>query len=96
MEDAPQEDFAFRLRQLMEEQSITQVDVGRVAGVTQGAVSLWLKGMQPNKSRVRRIAIHYDLNETWLLTGRGQKMLSLTERFARDEAKSRQTEDAQK
>ena len=99
--DTSLEGVAVRLRQVMDERSITQIELGQIAGVTQGAVWRWLIGAKPSgstptKARIKRIAIHLDLNETWLLTGEGQKDLPLAERLLTSEAKAKQTEEAQK
>ncbi len=84
MTSACLETIATRLRQVMVERSITQLEMSRIAGVTQGAVSRWLINSKPTKSRVKRIAIHLDLNEVWLWTGEGSKELTLTERLSRN------------
>ena len=99
MTTRPLEGVAARLRQVMDEKSLTQIEIARIAGVTQGAVWRWLLGAKPSgstptRARLKRIAIHLDLDETWLLTGKGQKHLPLAERLSANEAKEKHAEDA--
>ncbi len=96
MPSTPHGDFAGRLRQVLEERSLSQIDLARLIGVTQGAVSLWLQKTKPSRRRLEQIAIHLELDERWLLTGEGQKTLTLDARRVRDDAKTAKREAAER
>ena len=54
---------------------------------------MWLqKKAKPSRKRLEQIAIHLELDERWLLTGEGEKKLTLEARQARDETKSARRE----
>ena len=91
MDSPAQETLAVRLRQLMDERSVTQAELARVVGLSQMTVSRWLAGTKPNKQHIKRVAIHCDVEESWLLTGQGRKELTLTERRSRDKAAEERT-----
>ena len=96
MSSAEKSGIADRLQAAMKEKDLTQIDLARKIGVTQSAVSLWLKGTKPNRKRITQIAIHLSLDEHWLLTGEGEKEFSLEARRLREEAKAAQTQIVQR
>lgn len=78
--------FAERLKQILEENHLSQIDLAGKIGVSQAAVSLWLRGTVPSRRRIEKIAIYLGLNENWLERGEGTKNLSPSERQARKRA----------
>lgn len=93
---SPPSTFAERLKLVMVEGGLTQIDLARMIGVTQSAVSLWLRDTEPSRRRIDTIAIHLALDENWLRTGQGQKELSPEARQARDRAKADQVQTVQR
>ena len=78
------ETFALRLKHLMKEKGLTQREIGLRCGVAQTAVSKWLRSTIPTKTRIQRLAIHFEVNEDWLLTGGGDMTLSAEDRRKRN------------
>ncbi len=62
--------FDVQLQALMDQHALTQEFIAKIAGVTQGAVSGWLKGSIPRADALLRLSRYFDLPMDTLLTGR--------------------------
>lgn len=78
--DTPQELFSKRLNDLCDESGIPekgkgrQLAVAKLFGVSQKAARKWLEGEGvPEYERCYTMAVHFNVNYEWLMTGRGLK-----------------------
>lgn len=62
-----------RLRTEMKRLKVTQEALAAATGVSQGAVSGWLKNSPPGSDKLAKIASHLNLTVWWLLKGEGVK-----------------------
>lgn len=66
-----------RIRTVLTEQGIDQVELARIAGVTKGAVNQWLDGKIQSLKLEYAVGIQteYGYSAVWLVLGRGEKMI---------------------
>ena len=62
--------FGDRIRALIQEKGVSQADVAKYIGVTQGAVSGWCKGANPLATQLLGLSVYFDRSMEFLLTGR--------------------------
>lgn len=62
-------DFHERLRSLMNERDIRQIDLTRAIGAPRQTVSRWLSDMVPRAESVSKIAEYFGVSPQWLLGG---------------------------
>ena len=61
--------LAYRIRQIMRENGLTQQQLSEVLGISQPSVSLYLQGRMPPADVLHRIAQIGGASMEWLLTG---------------------------
>jgi len=64
-----QETFAARLSGLINENSISHAEVGRIVGVSGQAVGKWAKGGNIEYDNLQALATHFGVNWVWLRYG---------------------------
>lgn len=69
-----QPNLAFRIKKIMENKKLNQKDFSDILGISQPAVSLYLKGRMPPADVLYRIATLGDSTVEWLLTGEEKKI----------------------
>lgn len=83
MESKKQTAFRLNLQALMDRDNITQESIGRICGVSQAAVSKWVRGMSdPSWESIRKICSSFNLDEADLTSrsiGLYAKLHGLTE-----------------
>lgn len=58
----------------MQDQGLTQESLASRLGVSQAAVSRWIRGSQPRPAQALRLAHALGVRSEWLLRGEGQKL----------------------
>ncbi len=65
--------FATRLKSVITEAGLTNVQFARRVFVTHPTVSKWLRGMVPRRAAIDAICRRFNLSRDWLLTGQGAR-----------------------
>lgn len=58
--------FSEKLKFLMKEKSLTQSDISKVVGLSDAAITGWMKGAKPRKNALEKLANHFKLSLTSL------------------------------
>lgn len=66
------DEFKDRLRYLLEKEGVTAYRIWKDTAITKGTIANYLEGKtSPNRSNVAILASYFNVNESWLLNGKG-------------------------
>lgn len=69
------EHFSDRLRQIRKERKLSQAELARASGLSQGAISSYETGNRKSTTGLIELAQALKVNPVWLITGNGEKEL---------------------
>lgn len=71
-------DFGKRLRELIDNKGITPYQISQETGISQATLSRLLGSLtaKPSIKNIRLLANYFNISQTWLLTGDGEKQKS--------------------